>query len=70
MNVGLLWHDARPVTEALPAAVARYVARFGQQPNVCYVHPTAAGTVTQINQVHVRPSDKILKQHLWLGRED
>lgn len=72
MNVGLLWHDngAEDLAAKLTRAAARYRARFGQPPNVCYVNPAALPTGDkQIGAIQVRTSPKILRHHLWLGRE-
>lgn len=71
MHWGLLWYDPRPVEIALPAAAARYVARWGQTPNVCYVHPamTPEGKPESVNQVRVKTSSLILKFHFWIGVE-
>lgn len=68
MHWGLLWYDQRPVADAIAAAAARYTTRFGQPPNVCYVHPALA-TVARVNQVQVRASPWVLKSHFWIGVE-
>ncbi|HNT73409.1 MAG TPA: hypothetical protein PKH77_00175 [Anaerolineae bacterium] len=72
MDVGLLWHDngAEDLAIKLSRAAARYRARFGQPPNVCYVHPTALPNGDKkIGAIQVRSSPKILRHHLWLGYE-
>lgn len=72
MDVGLLWHDngAEDLAAKLSRAVACYRARFGQPPNVCYVHPTALPNGDKkIGAIQVRSSSRILRHHLWLGCE-
>lgn len=72
MNVGLLWHDngAEDLATKLARAASRYRARFGQPPNVCYVHPAALPEGDKkIGAIQVHSSSKILRHHLWLGRE-
>ena len=72
MNVGLLWSDfgTDPLAAKIQRAAQRYRARFGQAPDICYVHPTAlAGGTPTVPGISVKPSAKILQGHLWLGRE-
>ena len=46
MDTGLLWFDnsAQPLTEKVAAAAAHYERRFGERPNVCYMHPEMLDT--------------------------
>lgn len=70
MDKGLLWHDTRPVEEAVTLAATRYAQKFGQTANVCYVHPAALqdGAV-MVGTVHVAPSPRIIEKHFWIGVE-
>lgn len=72
MNMGLLWYDnsAEDLKEKLGRAVRRYRERFGADPNVCYVHPTALPDgERQINQIAVRASIRVLRHHLLIVQE-
>lgn len=72
MQVGLLWYDSG--SSELPLkilqAAKRYRERFGADPNVCYVHPaTLPAGEQRIGDILVRPSNRILRHHLWIGQE-
>ena len=71
MEMGLLWHDSKqPVDLVVPLAAARYEARFGTPPNVCYVHPTALPDgECEIGGVRIASSARVLKFHFWMGQE-
>ena len=72
MKVGLLWHDSSSsdLARKLSRAVQRYQVRFGQPPNVCYVHPTQLpeGKLT-VGSLTIRASQQVLRHHFWLGQE-
>ncbi|MBN2006129.1 MAG: hypothetical protein JXA21_22425 [Anaerolineae bacterium] len=72
MNVGLLWHDSgvEDLSVKLARAANRYQARFGQRPNVCYVHPALLPNGdAKINNILVKSSRRVLQHHFWLGQE-
>ncbi len=72
MGTGLLWYDngAQDLAAKVGRAVQRYRERFGQDPNVCYVHPaTLPEGERQVAGLLVRPSARILLHHLWVGVE-
>jgi hypothetical protein len=79
MNTGMLWFDNDPKTDLdakIIKAAKYYQTKYGQNPNLCFVHPNMLANVrtnqlaeqkqAKIN-VEVRPSTKILPNHLWLG---
>ena len=69
---GLLWHDSgsEDLAWKLARAVRRYRARFGNKPNVCYVHPALLPNGDRkVAGVLVRPSSRVLRHHFWLGLE-
>lgn len=72
MEVGLLWYGKKKnLASQLPKAVKRYRERFGKVPNVCYVNPQTLPTgERQVGGVLLRPSDSVLRDHLWIGREE
>ena len=72
IQIGLLWYDnsAQDLSQKLARAIQRYQARFGAQPNVCYVHPTAMPEgEPKVRGLRVAPSANILRHHFWLGQE-
>ncbi len=73
MDVGLLWYDGgkKQLADKVAKAVKRYRERFGERPNVCYVHPlTLPEGEQEVAGVTVRTSPQILQHHFWVGREE
>ncbi len=71
MNTGMLWFDNDPRTDLqakINKAVRYYQNKYGQIPNLCFVHPSM---LTEKNSkpsgLEVRSSNKVLPHHLWLG---
>jgi hypothetical protein len=71
MTTGMLWFDNDPQIDMrtkLNRAVAYYQKKYGQTPDLCYVHPSmmlenpirAAGVDVQTDQM-------ILPNHFWIG---
>ena len=48
-------------------AVERYVAKFGETPNVCLV---SAGETAQIEGIEVKPVEYVRPNHFWVGRSE
>ena len=72
MDIGLLWHDggSADLARTLAQAAKRYHDRFGNKPNVCYVHPTLLPDGDcKVNGILVRPSARVLRHHFWIGQE-
>ncbi|MGC9399403.1 MAG: hypothetical protein ACP5HM_09735 [Anaerolineae bacterium] len=72
MKVGLLWYEAgkRTLSDKVTRAAQRYRERFGEPPNVCYVHPqTLPQGACEVEGIRVLPSPQILPHHYWVGRE-
>ena len=73
MNWGLLWLDAdkkRDITDKVARAAARFSEKFGQEPTLCYVHPSMIDGTLQINGIRVEPVHNVLKHHFWIGVEE
>ena len=71
MHIGMLWLDdtsTGDLASKVRAAAAYYRRKYGEAPNLCYVHPSmlAEGNM-HVDGVHVYPMDDILPRHLWLG---
>ena len=71
MNTGMLWFDNDPKIDfsvKILRAAEYYQRKYGQTPNVCFVHPSmnietppkSIGVDVQVNQM-IQPN------HFWLG---
>lgn len=74
MNSGMLWFDNDKKTE-LPdkviKAAAYYKKKYGQNPNLCFVHPSMLTKKSpKSEKVTIKSSDVILPHHLWIGVND
>ncbi len=76
MKTGLLWFDDDPrkqLEDKVLRAAAHYERKYGQVPNLCFVHPSAfAGNgkktgVKKAGGVEIRAGRSVLPGHLWLG---
>jgi len=76
MNVGMLWLDSEK-TANFPAMIANaanyYQKKYGQAPNLCFVHPSMLETAGQPRytvNIAVKPDKTVLPGLLWIGVED
>jgi hypothetical protein len=83
MKTGLLWFDDDPrkeLEEKVLRAAAHYERKYGQAPNLCFVHPSAfngngngngkrgkKGDSVKAGEVEIRPGRSVLQHHFWLG---
>jgi len=71
MNVGMLWFDNDPKTDIsvkIDRAVNYYQHKYGQTPNLCFVHPSMVKTSPiKTGKIEVRSSRSVLPNHFWLG---
>lgn len=71
MNVGMLWFDNDPktdITVKINRAVDYYQHKYGQTPNLCFVHPSMVkASPTKSGNIEVRSSRSVLPNHFWLG---
>jgi len=72
MNIGMLWFDNDPKTaldDKILRAATYYQNKYGQAPNVCFVHPSMLPETSKKNagNVEVRKSRSVLVNHFWLG---
>ncbi|HOD05285.1 MAG TPA: hypothetical protein PKH92_09600 [Anaerolineaceae bacterium] len=74
MNVGMLWFDNDPKVDLaakISAATAYYKAKYGQQPNLCFVHPSMLPeNAPPPHGMEVRSNRMILPNHLWIGIQE
>jgi hypothetical protein len=75
MNTGLLWFDDDPrrkLEDKVLRAAVHYERKYGQSPNMCFVHPSAIngngkGKVMKAGGIEIRPGRSVLLHHFWLG---
>ena len=71
LQIGMLWLDdvpRSPLAEKVRRAATYYRHKYGQEPNVCYVHPSMLPEgALEVDGIAVRPLGDMLPRHLWLG---
>jgi len=71
MNTGMLWFDNDPKTnleEKIARATEYYDKKYGQRPNLCFVHPSMLANNSQrARDIEVRSNQMVLPNHFWLG---
>lgn len=76
MNAGMLWWIDTPketLTSNIEKAVAYYRHKYGREPNLCLVNPSALKSVKagdEAPQIVIRPYRPVLPGHLWIGVEE
>lgn len=71
MDIGMLWFDndtKTDLTGKIKRAVDYYQQKYGQTPNLCFVHPSMvpATPVVEVG-VELRTTRSVLPNHFWLG---
>ena len=67
---GLLWFDNDPnrtLEDKVLQAAARYERKYGQTPNVCFVHHSQRNGAEKFGGVKIRTDRSILLHHFWIG---
>ncbi|GAB4579146.1 MAG: hypothetical protein Fur0022_18840 [Anaerolineales bacterium] len=77
MNVGMLWFDndkERDLNAKVVRAADYYRKKYGNVPNLCYVHPSmlplkkeSENKKMMAGNVEVRPAVTVLPNHFWIG---
>ncbi len=74
MSTGMLWYDSNPKNDLLAQiaqAAAYYQYKYGQYPELCYVHPDTLGVLPiRTHDIVVLPDNQVQPGHLWLGVRD
>ncbi len=74
MHTSMLWFNNSKATlnAKIDQAVEYYVKKYGQQPNLCLVHPgmIEKEEFAEIKGLTVRPYRPVLPGHIWVGIED
>ncbi len=77
MKTGMLWYDSDTKSD-LDAKITRaatyYQTKYGQRPDLCFVHPTMLAPALQnepanrkLAGVEVRINQMVMPNHLWIG---
>ena len=71
MKMGMLWFDDtqdQTLSAKIERAATYYREKYGDSPNVCYVHPSFLARENSSKQViKVLGARDILPHHFWLG---
>jgi hypothetical protein len=71
MNTGMLWFDNDPqvdIRTKLNRAITYYQKKYGQMPDLCYVHPSMlTERPVRSSDIDVQPDQMILPNHFWIG---
>ncbi|MCJ7511577.1 MAG: hypothetical protein MUO23_01250 [Anaerolineales bacterium] len=72
MTTGMLWYDPDRGTDLaskVQRAASHYRAKYGAEPDLCFLHPsTAEGeTPSQLGPIRLQTHRAVLPGHLWLG---
>ncbi len=76
MKIGMLWFDNDPKSDLkvkIERAMSYYSKKYGQDPNLCYVHPSMVANGnghTNGNGIEIRPNRSVLPNHFWIGMAD
>jgi len=71
MDTGMLWFDNDPKTDLLSKVVKAaeyYNRKYGQEPNLCYVHPSMiAAEKAEVSGIVVCVKGTMIPNHYWIG---
>ena len=73
MMSGMLWFDndkSASLSAKVDRAAAYYRKKYGQRPNICFVHPQMVADQSAAGEkpaVAVEASKDILLHHFWIG---
>lgn len=71
MEIGMLWFDNDPkadLTSKVKQAAAYYFGKYGEEPDLCFVHPSMfPERKPHAGAISIRSSVKVLPHHLWIG---
>ena len=75
MITGMLWFDndkQTTLTSKIDRATQYYRKKYGQSPDICFVHPQMIAGAEQPapTKVEVKASPAILLHHFWIGNKE
>lgn len=82
MKIGMLWFDNDPKADLavkIGRAAAYYSKKYGQAPNLCFVHPSVEPPArngkngsqnTGFANIEIRTHRSVRPNHFWIGIAD
>jgi hypothetical protein len=73
MKTGMLWFDNDPqldLPNKITRAAAYYQKKYGQKPNLCFVHPSMLSDKSLQEGFEIRPTKMIMPNHIWIGIDE
>lgn len=71
MDIGLLWFNNDPqldLTSKVSKAAEYYQSKYGEAPDLCFVHPSMLSEPTvRAGAVVVCSNSTVLPHHFWIG---
>lgn len=71
MDIGMLWFDNDPRSDVLSKvqrAAVYYHQKYGETPNLCFVHPSMIPEPkTKSGDIAVCSNKTMLPNHFWIG---
>jgi hypothetical protein len=71
MEIGMLWFDNDPQLDLMSKvhkAAQYYKDKYGQEANLCFVHPSMTpDEKTDVGEVVVYSNSTVLPHHFWIG---
>jgi len=71
VEIGMLWFDndsKSDLSNKVKKAADYYRRKFGQDPNLCYVHPSMIpGECVKTGNISVCSNHTIIPNHFWIG---
>jgi hypothetical protein len=71
MKTGMMWFDDDPKADLkakLERAALYYAKKYGQEPNLCFVHPSMVpATNGNGTGIKVEAMQEIRPNHFWIG---
>lgn len=69
---GMLWYDDDPqrsLKDKVLRAARHYRRKYKEEPDICFVHPSAITNERSVDGVRIRALSSVLRHHFWLGIE-
>ncbi|HLE03862.1 MAG TPA: hypothetical protein VI729_04510 [Anaerolineales bacterium] len=74
MKIGMLWFDNDPKADLkvkIERAASYYSKKYGQAPNLCFVHPSMAPAPNgKPDSIEIRANRSVRPNHFWIGVAD
>jgi len=71
MDIGMLWFDNNPKSDLrtkVNHAVAYYRKKYGEEPNLCFVHPSMVSDENiGSSNLTLRTNTSMIPHHFWIG---